>query len=192
MLSNSISSLLLSLSLTNSLLSDVSTLALLLVSFKESQYIAHTTLHLSLSSFLSPGGVSHTPRCSSHMFFPTVFCVVTSSVPQKPGLPSFPSVGERTHLQAKGAGASVSLTPSSPSPSPRWRVLWSITAPDVVWMICCESALVDRMTRRGTHGSGSLAQTPSSIACNYLLLHQSLVTCPNLQNVCSLGISDLY
>lgn len=191
MLSNSISSLLPSLSLTNSLLSDITTLALLLVSFKESQYIAHTTLHLSLSSFLPPGGVSHTPRYSSHIFFPTVFCVVTSSVPQKPGLPSFPSECERTHLQAKGAGPSVSLTPSSPS-SPRWPVLWSITAPHVVWMICCESALEDRMTRRGTHGSGSRAQTPSSIACNYLLLHQSLVTCPNLQNVCSLGMSDLY
>ena len=116
MLNDSISSLLLSLSLTSSLLSDISTLALLLVSFKESQYIAHTTLRISLSSFLSPGDVSHTPRCSTHAFFQLCFLctdlihfIEVSSSLQCVSIP---------YLQAKRAGPSASLTLSSLSPLP--------------------------------------------------------------------------
>lgn len=149
MLNDSIYSLLLS----NSLLSDISTLALLFISFRESQYIAHTALCISVFPLFYHLEMFHSyffpilfPRYQPHPFHrslvfpPSLQCVSTP------------------YLQAKWAGPSSSLTPSSLSPSPRCLVLWSVTAPGIFWMICCKSVLVDRTTSRGMRGSSSLVK----------------------------------
>lgn len=164
MVNNSISSLLLSLPLANSLLSDICTPALLLVSLKAS--VTHNTPCPSF--FLSPGEVSLTSRCFTHIFFPifstlTVFSKLFSTYwphlfhrglvfPPPPLCVSSPCLWAKQFPP--------SLTPPS-LPFPR------VTGKgDIFWMMCWESELVDGVTRKSRHRSSSLAPNLSSIVCN--------------------------
>lgn len=133
MLNDSIYSLWLTLFLPNSVLSDI-TLALPLISFRESRYVTRTTLGVSLFPPFYHLDMFHS------YFFPILSPMYQSHPFQRILL--FPPSLQRVstlYLQAKQAGASSSLPPSSLAPLPGWLVLWNLRAPGIFGMICCKS-----------------------------------------------------